>query len=529
MKKLYFLFKMHHTYILLLTLIVLGTVLRILPCFWGYPYQLHPDEWAIVDNAIDMISRNSYIAYIYNRPDQFEIKICAVLFQIFSYLKYHVSANIAFRDHAAEFYIIARMFTAFFGVITIVLAYKFVEKIAPRAKILTATMVAIFPIFVQHSAFATPDIVLTFFVLLIAYISFFYIQKPSLLYLGLMCVVMGIGITIKYTCAIACLYIVFLVYIEKSKMDKSLSFLKIGAFCAATVIFVCFLCAPNLFINIDKTFITLCHEARSTHLGADGLGFFGNFQYYLSTFLSASGYESAIFILAGTIFCLIKRNVNVLPMFLGLLFWVCTSVLALHWERWGMPIYIFFIILLAIGIPYLYHLSTQKWLKSVISILSAIILLNNIVSSILLIQNSLTVDARVAALQFCTEKGITRENTLYDGYTPLSLSDSEVIDVSFDENGNIILPDGIRYLIISSNMYSRFYAEPKRYVDQINKYENIQNKMKLIYCAGGTYYKHSKIGIVNIFYVIKALISHKRSTVAGPVIKIYRVGGDHVS
>ena len=41
-------------------LITLGGMgLRLASCFWGYPMALHPDEFTIVDNAIDMLRRHS--------------------------------------------------------------------------------------------------------------------------------------------------------------------------------------------------------------------------------------------------------------------------------------------------------------------------------------------------------------------------------------------------------------------------------------------------------------------------------------
>ena len=63
------------TAIWILALITLGGLgLRLASCFWGYPMALHPDEFTIVDNAIDMLRRHSWLAFVYNRPDQFEIK-----------------------------------------------------------------------------------------------------------------------------------------------------------------------------------------------------------------------------------------------------------------------------------------------------------------------------------------------------------------------------------------------------------------------------------------------------------------------
>lgn len=515
--------KMSCNTMLLFGLLVLGAILRILSCFWGYPYQLHPDEWTIVNTTIDMIARHSYFANTYIWPAHFNIKCCAILFQIFSYIKYHVSAEIAFQFHSIEFHIIARIYTAFFGVLTIGLAYKTVEKIMPQSKIIAAGLVTFFPIFVRNSAYATTDVVLAFFVLLIAYFSILFLEMQSVKYLTLMCVATGVGIAIKFTCAIACIWIAIVVCIDCIKKKKYMDIVKAGIFSVIIVLTVFFLLAPNILINISQTIGALRNESRSTHLGADGLGFFGNFKYYLITFLNAAGYEALICILAGLLFCIKNRNMCMLSMGLGLLFWLCTSVLALHWERWGMPIYIFYVILSAIGISYLYGLTKRKWYKSIIFVFGFIIIFNSLVSGLLLVQSSLTPEARVDAIKFCEENGITKENTLYDGYTPFRLTGYGTIKVSFDEQGNVQTPPEIQYVIISGATYNRYYAEPERYSAQVDMYDNVQNHLQLIYSEGGNYYDHSNIGIINIVQAVKGLVSHNSSTVGGAVIKIYRV------
>lgn len=523
MKKIWTHLRTHHNIVLMCALILLGAVLRILACYWGYPYQLHPDEGHVVNSVIDMIERHSYEAGVYNRPDHFEIKCCAVLFQVVSYIKYHASADVSFSEHRMAFYLIGRAYTAFFGVLTIGLTYKIVKKIRPQAAILAAALVTFFPIFVQHSAYVTPDVVLAFFVLLIAYLSILYLESPSTKYLTLMCAATGIGITIKYTCAIACMWIAIVVCVDCIRKRKYLNIVKVGIFSVAVVFAVCFFSAPNLFTNISKTIETLPLEARSTHLGADGLGFFGNFKYYLTTFLGAAGYETLICILVGVLFCLRNRNASTLSMGVGLLFWICTSVLPLHWERWGMPIYIFFVALAAIGISYLYDISEKRWIKSIVLVFGLIMLFNSVASGLLVVQSSLTPEARVDAIQFCENNGITKNNTLYDGYSPFCLGGPATINVSFDEQGNINAPSGIQYLIISSGMYDRWYAEPERYAAQISMYENIQNRNQLIYSAGGNYYNHSNIGIINIMHAVKGLASHSDDTIGGYTIKIYRI------
>lgn len=513
---------------LLLCLIMLcGGVLRILACYWGYPYQLHPDEGTIVYNAIDMLHRHSYEPTVYNRPDHFEIKCCAILFQIISSTIYHVNAVTAFEEHRMAFYLIARSFTAFWGILTILLTYKIVEKISPQAKLLAAALVAFFPIFVQNSALATPDITLTFFILLVAYESILYLENLSQKYLILMCVTTGIGITCKYTCAIACIWIAVVICINNIRKEKYFCIFKDGMYSIVLVLTTCFFCAPNLFTNIFETIKILHREARSVHLGADGLGFFGNFAFYFSTFINAIGYSAVIGTFAGVLLCIKKRNAGALSMGIGLIFWICTSILALHWERWGIPIYLFFVILTALGINYLYSVTKNILFKFIIGFFVFIILLNSIVSSLLLVQTTLTTEARVDAIDFCKKNGITKENALYDGYTPFSLAYPATIKIDFDKEGNLSIPDGIKYIIISSAMYGRYYAEARRYTKQVSKYENIQRSYELIYCEGGPYFKHSNFAIVNIIYAIKGLFTHTKDTKTGHIIKIYRINDNY--
>lgn len=214
---------------ILIFVTVLGGILRCIYCFRGYPYQLHPDEHTIVNNAIDMLSRHSWEAYVYNRPDQFEIKCNAFLFHIFSWLHYHVPAYEGFELNGGIFYVIARLYTTLFGTAMIPLMYLTVGKILKKdsiskqnVQLFAAAMIAFSPLFIEHSAYATPDIVLTFFILLTAYISAEYLETGKRWTIYAIALITGICITIKYPAAIVCSYIAFIV-IYKCIKDKKAS------------------------------------------------------------------------------------------------------------------------------------------------------------------------------------------------------------------------------------------------------------------------------------------------------------------
>lgn len=509
----------------LICLTAAGAVLRIAACFWGFPYPLHPDEPTIVNNAMDLISRRSYEVNVFNRPDHFEIKCCAVLFQIVSYIMYHTRADAVFEGRAMVFYLIARGFTAVWGTLMIPLAFLILERMKKNAGLVGAALVAFFPLFVQHSAYATPDVVLTFMVMLVTWLSMLYLEEPSRKRLTCMCIAAAVGITVKYTCAVCCIWIAFVVCVNCVREKRYLKIVSDGAYCILITFAGCFFLAPNLFTNIRMTISTIAAEARTEHLGADGLGFWGNLGYYIRIFMRDAGWENLLFLAAGAVYCLKERKKGFFTG-MGVLFWLCTSALALHWERWGMPVYAFFILCTALGISYAFDLPQgvhRKALRVLAGILSAVVVCNYVISGVLIAQGALTTEARVDAISFCRENGITAENTLYDGYSPFALSSPATLPAELSPEGEIVVPEGIRFLIMSSKMYERYYDEPERYAAQTALYDAVQEQCALLYEEGGAYCAHSVFAFKNVAYGIAGLLGHDWDTPNGSVIKIYKV------
>ena len=255
-----------------------GLALRAASCFWGYPMALHPDELTIVDNAIDMLRRHSWLAYVYNRPDQFEIKCNAALFAIASRILFKVPAYEAFETHYMAFYVIARGFTTVFGTAMIPLAAMLAGRMVRDGKqrrlteIATAFIFAFSPILVEHSAYATPDIVLTFFVLLFAVQAQYFLESGKAKYLWLCVLTTGIAVTIKYPAAILCVLIAAMVIYRCVRDRKYGRMIGYGILSILLLLAVMFVIAPNLFLDFKNVYETLTFEARPNHLGADGLG-----------------------------------------------------------------------------------------------------------------------------------------------------------------------------------------------------------------------------------------------------------------
>lgn len=423
------------------TVIVIGGLFRILSCYWGYPLPLHVDEPTIVEKTIDMLSRHSWNAYVYNRPDQFEIKCNAFLFTVVSWIKYHVPAYVAFKTHEMPFYLTARLYTALLGTALIPLTSMIIGKIAGPmpvqtkiAQISGAFIVAFSTIFIKHSAYATPDIPLTFFIAVFTYLFLSYLETGEHRTFVWSCVVIGIGITIKYPAAVLCIPLAFMVIYRAVIIESKPSVIVKLAF--KSILFICltvFIVAPNLYTDAGKVYTTLLREARFTHLGADGLGFSGNFLYYAKTAIVSLGWESVAMACIG-IFSIIKSNLKQKYFLVtGVVFWICISILPLHWVRWGVPIYFFYNLTVAIGIGFVanYYVSdntkgsTVKKTGGVIffslaSLLSVLMLLNIFISGCAVTKSNLLTDTIISAKKYCDRNGITKNNTLYEIRTPLA-------------------------------------------------------------------------------------------------------------
>lgn len=539
--------------ILLLLITIGGFALRLAACFYDVPYVTHPDEPTIVNTAIDMLQRQSYFAEVYYRPDHFEIKCCAVVFHVFSYLVHGVSAPEAFTAHSMDFFVLARSYTAFWGMLMIPLTYLILEKLRKHSGLIGAALVAFYPVFIEHSAYATPDIVLAFFVLLIAYVSILYIEKPSLKYLALLCVFTGVGISIKYTNAICCLWIAILVCFTYIPQKEYKQIFRNAVFSAGIVFVTTFVIAPDLFINIFSTAGAILSEARSQHLGSDGLGFGGNLLYYLQSIFSCVKYEFAPFILLGMVWVVYqivkKKQYQYLSLGLGILFLICTSVLSLHWERWGIPFYTFFLIFGALGFFASLKIAgmlKQRYLKvaaiAVLCCLMGIVGINLVISGAWTTRYVLQTDGRIDALNFCNANGITEENSHFEAYGPFNMRTAGTFDIShmsFDENGKLVLPDytentertyyaypehkeNVEYIILSSRMYDRYYAEPEKYADLIEKYEAIAEQYTLVYESESYVPHNSPFAAANIFNKIHDF-ENLGNTPNEVVIRIYKI------
>ena len=515
-----------------------GLGLRLASCFWGYPMALHPDEFTIVDNAIDMLRRHSWLAFVYNRPDQFEIKCNAALFAVASRILFGVPAYEAFETHYMAFYVIARGFTSLFGTAMIPLAALLAgrtvkEENRPLTQLITAFLFAFSPILVEHSAYATPDIVLTFFVLLFVLLAQFYLESGKAAWLWLSVAVTGIGISIKYPAAILCLVIAAMVIFQCTRERTYGKIIPYGLLSIALLLATVFLIAPNLFTDFRSVYDTLVFEARPNHLGADGLGWLGNIRFYLNAMIVDLEPLSLMGAVAGLIWVLRNHSSRTAVLLIAPVYLVCISVLSLHWIQWGIPVYVFYDLLTAIGLAAMVgwvrsadlsggmkKLGSSAWL-----IFIGILGLNLLLSAVSLTKNKLAKDTRSVSLRYCLEHGVNTANSLFEGYTPLSPNGAAGYRYyafhMADGKAYVNEPYATKQYFVTSGAYSgRFLDESEQYPEEAEIYRAIPASFEEIYrVEGAGSYNRKHFAYENIPYTLHFLGAHYPST--GATIYFY--------
>lgn len=342
-----------------------------------------------------------------------------------------------------------------------------------------------------------------------------------------MAAITGICIMIKYPAAILCFYIAFVV-VYKSIKDKKykeiaiLAVLSIGIIAA-----VMFVIAPNLFTDMPNAISTFLQEARPNHLGSDGLGVGGNLLYYLQTVANDFGYLSIVYFAAGVLFLVFNRHYEHFAILVSAAYWVCLSFLALHWLRWGIPMFTGFVIVVAIGIVWLFHLvykhlHQRALLYQLFSLCFAAIVtlsaVNLIISGLAVTRYNVLKDTRVTAMEYCKEHNINGNNSIFEGYTPLSptLKLASTKYQEFEWQDGKLRPikrnASKKYFVLSSSFWWRYAAESGKYSDEAAVYNGLNEYFPLLYMNESYNYYSSPMEIRNIISGCKYLFSAQADT-----------------
>ena len=251
-------------------LLVVAAILRVLGSRFRFPLLFHADEWAVVEGAVDMAKRNSFEPPWSMRPDHVEMKVDYLVFAAYAAVAKGMSVEAAFALDPVPFYWLARLVTATFGVATVFLAYLVGARYSRQVGIVAAVLFALFPAFVDHAHYATPDVPLTFAVMLLVYALMRYTGSPFWGTLMLSDFATALAVAIKYPGAVGAVMI-GLVVTATAIRDRAWTRIVVhGAAAIGASLGFLFLIYPTLFTNVRGVRRVLDAEATGEFPGPPG-------------------------------------------------------------------------------------------------------------------------------------------------------------------------------------------------------------------------------------------------------------------
>lgn len=203
-------------------------------------------------------------------------------------------------------------------------------------------------ILLEHTIHARPDLLSGALALAVLYASLRIIEQPTMRNYLVAGVLVGLSIATKYPLALTAL-IVIAAHGAHCEWKARAILQSKQLWLAGGVALITFSIATPLFWPLlPRAIEQLRYEARTSHLGADGLSFWGNLRFYATHVLNYGiGTLTSILALVGALHLLVKRRSQALTVLVfPIALIIALSLHGLHWDRWMIPV-VPFIALLA--------------------------------------------------------------------------------------------------------------------------------------------------------------------------------------
>lgn len=513
----------------------IAVILRIAGAGWGMPHNnLHPDEGIIFGQAYQCALNRDFEVHQYYRPNHVLIKLNTLLYVGIQELYFAPQGqndfSLNYQEHFALFTTASRVLTALFGAGTVVLAY-FIGLVWGRKQALFAALLfAVFPSFIEHSHYITPDVPLLFFLMAVLQAALCYQRKPSVSWLFWMSFFTALAVCEKYPGAYGCAIIAIAVCSVHIK--KPVMIIKHG--CMAILFFVLGILAvsPILLIDFRNVLEAVAGQYQPYHVGADGFNFGEKLLFYLKT----TGVHLGLLLTVSSIYGIVKsfrRNGKPAVILLGFLAYIVPiSTITLHFERYTLPIYAAALLFGAVGVFYILE-DLQKTLKKTspaFLLTSAILFLlpaGSLAAGATAVTGSfLAPDSRIILQDVFAEMGITAENTVYDCNTPLdpggyygAFSEFEAGDPGKYKYG------GGKMFVMTSSAQRDLYleADPEVYGWIADFYKKLDEDYDLVYLFPVETPECYFLELQNIWFSAKSVYRYMRGAAVGYEIRLYHL------
>jgi len=486
---------------LLLGIGAVAAAIRLWTLDGGLPYLYHPDEPVNMTVALHMVQNGDWNPHFFNYPSLFFYLNAGLL--LLEYGVGHLTGLLPTRAALSDplmltlgvgktllpaTFLLARLLTLAFALGAIGLVFQIARQISGnRAVGLGAALfLALSPTAVANSRYITPDTSLVCFVLLAFWGALTILQQGSAWAYGLAGIAAGLVESVKYNgglIIVALLLAHGLRYGRQGVGDRRIYLalaLAVGAFFATTP-----------FALLDYSHFVADVQSEAQHYASGHMGMEGNtFSWYSGYLWSVEGGITVLAVL-GLGWALYRRAQPLLLLAaFPVVYFVFINRFEVRNDRTLLPLLPFLCILSAWLLGEIARLLRRRdpatpWLRGAI--------LTGLVGGLVagpcgqIVQDGISrmdgVNTREQARAWLETQLPAHAPVVLEAYTPyLDAHRFTVRAVTrlIDHPADWYAAQGVAYLVAGEGMYGRFYREPARYADEVQRYDTLFQQFTLL-------------------------------------------------
>ena len=471
--------------LVLLLIFSLGAAFRFYGLTFGLPHNYHPDEIAKVNAVMRMWEGGTFNPDYFLHPSLllYTTYLANLLFQFFS-------ADLDFRESA---FIAGRTVSALAGSLSVVLIYFIAKELfSSRVGLLSAFLLAVFPIHITCSRYLKEDSLLLFFILLSLYLVTASVNKNRLSLLFLAAFTAGLAASTKYSGALAALVIAFAPWLKSGSLIPDKRFFAAGLISIIFFITGFVAATPYSLLDHEKFLSDVAYESRHMSKGHTSAvdAWSQYWMYHFSRSISQGvGLAAAFASLAGAgmLFRKFKTN-GILIIFLFFLFYFSAEIVkskpAPQPERYILPCIPFVAVLSAV----LFETITSRFKSSLISFILFASLVFFPLQRSLQLAAEIKLDTREILNNWIEENIPSGSKILIDRFAYSPPVDEKKYEVLYLRGSKILEDLDVKnlrqseydYLILSGMFYERYFSEPSNEPATRERIRQLFNNFKVV-------------------------------------------------
>lgn len=529
----------HYYFFILICIFAAAVTLRIVGINWGMPHNnLHPDEGLIFEEAYQHALNRDFDVHAYYRPNHVSIKLNTLVYIGIQELYFTPQGQTDFAfnysTHFALFTTASRVLTALFGVGTVILAWLIGSFWGRKQGLLAALLFAVFPSFIQHSHYITPDMPLLFFLLGVLWAALCYQRKPSISWLFWMSFFTALATCEKYPGIFGSILIA--VSVCTTHMKKFSRIVRDGCLAILFLILGIMAVSPILLLDFRNVLTVIAGQNHSYHLGADGLNFGETLLFYAKTTVVHCGLLLTISCIYGIVRSF-RKNVKMSLLLLAFgAYIVPLSTLSIHWERYALPIYATELLFGAFGAVCIVEdmqgllrkfFTKQRLLSWIPYAVFFLLPAGSLLAGSMAICGSfLAPDSRIYLQEVVAEMGVTTSNTVFDCNTPLDPGGYYGVFANFEEANPEKFKYGgpPRYVMTSSGQRDLYMeSDPDVYGWIANFYRKLDENYPMVFLFTVENPQSYFLELQNIWFSARSVYRYLRGAATGYEIRLYQL------